>query len=97
MQHGPSLKLGAILEALEKRGEHTKAEQLKRRVSERFKGVLSEKDLLNLPVDDIVGTLDLFNQLFIETKKPSSLLDRHVSELKGQGFNIVYGSKYNHA
>ena len=95
MQHGPSPKLGAVYAALEKRGEHAKAEQLKKRVSERFKGVLNEKDLLNLPVDDIVGTLDLFNQLFTETKKPHGILDRHVSELKNQGFNIVYGSKYH--
>ena len=95
MQHGHSPKLGAVLKALEKRGEHKKAEDLKRRVAERFKGVLNEKDLLNLPVDDIVGTLDLFNQLFIETKKPHSLLDRHVSELKSQGFNVVYGAKYH--
>lgn len=64
-------------------------------MAERFKGVVSEKELLNLPVDDIVGTLDLFNQLFQEIKKPSSLLDKHVSELKSQGFTVVYGEKYH--
>lgn len=94
MQHGLSPKLGAVLEALEKRGEHAKAEELKRRVAERFKGVLSEKALLALPVDDIVGTLEVFNQLVIETQKPQSILDRHVSDLKRQGFNVVMGSKY---
>ena len=94
MARGPSPKLGAVLLALEKRGELEKAAELKRRVSERFKGVVSEEGLLNLPVDDIVGTLDLFNQLFLETKKPRGLLERHVAELKHQGFAIVYGEKY---
>lgn len=93
MAHG--LKFRVLLEVLEKRGEHAKAEDLKRRVAERFKGVVSEEELLNLPVDDIVGTLDLFNQLFLETKKPRSLLEKHVAELKSQGFNVVYGEKYH--
>jgi hypothetical protein len=88
------LKLGAVLAALEKRGEHQKAEDLRRRIAERFKGVVSEQELLALPVDDIVGTLDLFNQLFLETKKPRGLLERHVAELKSEGFTIVRGSKY---
>lgn len=91
------IKLGAVLEALEKRGQHDKAELLKRRVAERFKGVLSEKALLDLPVDDIVGTLDLFNQLFSETKQlqpRGSALERHVAELRHQGCNVVYGEKY---
>lgn len=92
MPHG--LSLGAILEALEKRGQHDRAEQLKRRVVERFKGVVSGEELLNLPVEDIVGTLDLFNQLFLEAKKPRGLLDRHVAALKSEGFTVVRGSKY---
>jgi hypothetical protein len=92
LEHG--LKLHVLLEALEKRGEHAKAEELKRRVSERFKGVVSGEELLNLPVDDIIGTLDLFNQLFLETRKPRGLLERHVAELKSEGFTVVRGSKY---
>lgn len=92
MPHG--LSLGAVLASLDSRGEHDKATQLKRRVAERFKGVVSEEDLLDLPVDDIVGTLDLFNQLFSEAKQPHSVLGRHVSELKNNGFTVVYGEKY---
>ena len=88
------LKLRVLLEALEKRGKYQKAAALKRRVSEQFKGVVSEEDLLDLPVDDIVGILDLFNQLFLEAKKPRGLLERHVAELKSEGFNVVYGVKY---
>jgi hypothetical protein len=94
LARGPSPKLGAVLAALEKRGEHQKAEDLRRRVAERFKGVVSERELLALPVNDIVGTLDLFRQLFLETRKPRGLLERHVAELKHQGFTIVYGEKY---
>ena len=89
------LKFGVLLETLEKRGEPEKAEKLKRRVAERFKGVLNEEELLNLPVDDIVGTLDLFNHLFTEVKKPSSILEQHISELKKQGFTVVKGAKYH--
>ena len=88
------VSLGAVLGALEKRGEHAKAEALKKRVAERFKGVLSEKELLELPVDDIVGTLDLFNQLFVEASKPHSILDNHVSILKSQGFTVVMGENH---
>jgi hypothetical protein len=93
LAHG--LKLGAVLAALERRGDKDKAEALKKRVADRFKGVVSEQELLALPVDDVVGTLDLFNKLFLEAKKPRGLLDRHVAELKSQGFNVVYGEKYN--
>ena len=95
-QHGP--KLGAVLAVLEKRGEHEKAEALKQRVATRFKGVLSEQELLALPVDDIVGTLNLFNELISGTQKPqptgNSTLDRHIAGLKRQGCNVVYGEKY---
>ena len=84
--------LGAVLAALEKRGEHEKAEDLKRRVAERFKGVVSEAELLALPVDDIVGTLNLFNELFTEAKK-QGILERHIAELKSQGFTVVMGEK----
>ena len=88
---GPSL--GTILMVLEKRGEHAKAEDLKRRVAERFKGVVSEAELLKLPVDDIVGTLNLFNELFTEAKK-QGILERHIADLKHQGFTVVMGEKY---
>ena len=85
-----STKLSAVYEALEKRGQHAKAEELKRRVVERFKDVVPEKELLDLPVNDIVGILDLFNQLFVEASKPHS--DNHGFTLKSQGFNIVCGA-----
>jgi hypothetical protein len=94
LARGPSPKLGAVLLALEKRGELEKAAELKLRVLERFKGVASEAELLELPVDDLVGTLDLFNQLFLEVRKPRGLLERHVAALKSEGFTVVRGSKY---
>ena len=93
--HG--LKFGAVLDALERRSNHQKAAALRRLVTERFAGVASEKELLKLPVEDLVGMLDLFGKLFTELQNSASkgsTLEKRVKNLKQKGFCVVYGAKY---
>ena len=95
MAHG--LKFGAVLDALQRRGDHQKAAALRRLVTERFAGVASEKELMMLPIEDLVGILDLFGKLLTELQKPvpkATSLELHVENLKQKGFCVVYGAKY---
>jgi hypothetical protein len=96
-QRGLSLSFNVFLAALEKRGQHRKAELLKRRVTERFRGVLSEKEVLALKMQDIVGVLDLYTLLLngdVSGKPVESGLTRHIRELERQGYNVVLGERY---
>ena len=79
------------------RGDYQKAAALRRLVTERFAGVASEKELLKLPVEDLVGMLDLFGKLFTELQNSASkgsTLEKRVENLKQKGFCVVYGAKY---
>lgn len=94
---GLKLKFGAVLVALEKRGDYEKAEKLRARVTAKFNGVISEQELLDLPVDDITASLNLCNDLISEgqpqqQKKPT--IERHVEGLRRKGYNVAYGEKY---
>ncbi len=92
----PWLKLRTVLDSLEKRSEHQKAIPLKRRVFEQFSGIAAEKELLAMPIADIVGVLDLY-RIFVselaKTKNP--VLESHIGDLVQRGFTVVYGAKHD--
>lgn len=92
MEHGHKLK--DALDSLRSRGFIEKADALQTKLTQKFKGVLTEKELLEYPLENLTAAVDLSNLFLKDAKPQGSALDKHISGLKREGWTVVMGAKY---
>ena len=88
------LKLCDLTASLEQRGRAEEAQQLKDRVAAHFRDVISEEDLMQVSVTELIGVLDIFNSIYPQQQPKQSGLESHIEGLRQQGFTVIYGEKY---
>ena len=91
-QPGHKATISVLLERLETLGKYEQAQRLKARVLTQFSGVLTEEQILALPLETVVGILDIYTLLGgAQPPKPADPYQTRVRELKAQGYNVIFG------
>ena len=82
---------GQLLKALKAKGRTADAARYERLVREQFKGKLSQSQLEQLDVNQIVDIIHLTK--IIQPPEPTPL-ERYVLELQSRGFTVSIGERY---
>lgn len=87
------LRFSGFLAALERRGQTAKAIEYRAKVTGAFRGVLSEREVLALPLGEVLEFFGTFNSIVADSMREDSL-GKHVRNLERQGYHVIRGKNW---
>ena len=88
------MKFIRLLTTLIRKGRISDAEHYETIVTERFQGMLSKRQFLDLDVDQIVAILNVAKIVKDSQLKQPSPLQNYIMDLQARGFSVSLGEKY---